>query len=394
MVAESSDGMTYSIVSTQPGTGTPVPPTSTPLPEATSTPTASVVDTVYMTSSSGGSVSGISFSDEDIIAQNLLTNSWSILLDLSDVGVSNDTNAFHIMDDGSILLSFSSSTDVPNVGIIDDSDIVRFIPTSVGSATTGTFEMYFDGSDVGLSDSGEDLDAITVLSNGDLLLSGLGVTDVGLGTWQDEDLFRFSPTSLGTSTSGTFSYYFDGSDVGLSGSDEDIHGISIASDGDLYLTTRRDFSGTWLSGQQEDIVVCAAPTIGSASACNGGSVFWDGIAAGIADEQLDGIAVGSDYTSVFDTATDAFVDSIGTDDFTDAGTDVTNRLAGSATDSLEEDEFDRMDDPDSAENVRPTSVTMQRQASSSGLVLLVITLFTVCVMTTTVHLVTRRRKTT
>jgi hypothetical protein len=48
---------------------------------------------------------------------------------------------------------------VPGIaGTVDDSDIVRF-EGALGDATTGTFSLYFDGSDVGLTASDHDVDA-------------------------------------------------------------------------------------------------------------------------------------------------------------------------------------------------------------------------------------------
>ena len=46
-----------------------------------------------------------------------------------------------------------SSLTLPDVGVVEGRDIVRFVPTSLGETTAGSFEMYFDGSDVNL-DSG------------------------------------------------------------------------------------------------------------------------------------------------------------------------------------------------------------------------------------------------
>ena len=56
--------------------------------------------------------------------------------DGSDVGLSGsgslDIDAFHFMDDGSILLSIAGLGTLPDVGSVDDSDIVRFVPTALG----------------------------------------------------------------------------------------------------------------------------------------------------------------------------------------------------------------------------------------------------------------------
>jgi hypothetical protein len=151
--------------------------------------------------------------------------------DGSDVGLSGsgslDIDAFHFMDDGSILLSIAGLGTLPDVGSVDDSDIVRFVPTALGTGTAGTFEWYFDGSDVGLTTNGEDIDAIYLLI-GDLVVSVSGGFSVSGASGDDQDLFRFAPTTPGASTSGTWSQYFDGSDVGLGdSSDEDSWGVCL-----------------------------------------------------------------------------------------------------------------------------------------------------------------------
>jgi len=84
-----------------------------------------------------------------------------------------------------------------------------------------TFAMYFDGSDVGLSNSNENVDAAAVDAAGRIYLSTTGNFSVTGASGADEDVFVFTPTTLGATTSGTFSpsLYFDGSAFGLSSND-------------------------------------------------------------------------------------------------------------------------------------------------------------------------------
>ena len=252
---------------------------------------------VYISSSSGGSVDGVSFADEDILLFDTGTQAWSLFIDGSDIGLSGagarDIDAFALLDDGSVLMSIVSGSTLPDVGAIDDSDIVRFVPSSTGTNTAGTFELYFDGSDVGLTTNGEDVDAISLLPGGDLLISTSGNPSVaGLNGLADEDLLRFSPTSLGATTAGSFSLWFDGSDVALnSSSSEDLHGASVDSAGNLHLTTRGTFAVSGASGTGADVFTCAVPTPGSTTSCGSFSLLIDGSAQGIGSEVVDGIHV-------------------------------------------------------------------------------------------------------
>jgi hypothetical protein len=112
-----------------------------------------------------------------------------------------------------------------------DEDVIAFTPASLGHATTGTFSLWFDGSDVGLAETGEDIDAVAIDASGLLYLSGADPVAVTGVTAQDEDVFVFSPTALDPpTTAGSFTTvpYFDGSAFGLGANDVsgfDVPGI-------------------------------------------------------------------------------------------------------------------------------------------------------------------------
>jgi hypothetical protein len=182
--------------------------------------------------------------DEDIVTYRPGVG-WTMLFDASDVGITDsDLSDFHIRADGSILMAFHDSLLIPGlVGgpegtLIDDSDIVLFTPTSIGSTTAGSFTFFLDGSDVGLDATSEDVDSLHQLADGTLLISTNGNATVpGLTKTQDKDLLRFTPTALGAVTAGTFTLHFDGSDVGLSAGTDDIDAIAVDSDGGLLFST-------------------------------------------------------------------------------------------------------------------------------------------------------------
>ncbi|MCP4685734.1 MAG: hypothetical protein GY867_09855, partial [bacterium] len=233
------------------------------------------------------------FADEDILAYNTNTGVWSKYFDGSDVGFSwTDLDAFTLLDDGSLLISLDRPKSLPGLGWVDDSDIVRFTPTSLGENTAGSFEWYFDGSDVGLFWSNEDVDSISVTSDGRLLLSTTGSFAVpGIGG-RDEDLIIFTPTSLGENTSGSWDRYFDGSDVALRRNSEDVRGGQIdEAGGDIYLTTKGNFSVPGLSGDGSDIFICTPGSLGANTSCTF-SLYWAGSAHGLAGEKVDAFATG------------------------------------------------------------------------------------------------------
>jgi hypothetical protein len=239
---------------------------------------------------SNGTVGAVAARDEDILDFN--GTSFAMLFDGSDVGVGGvDLDAFYVVDADTILMSFDDPVTIGTLGTVADADIVRFDATSLGDNTAGSFSMYFDGSDVGLDTSSEDVDAIELLSDGRLLISTSGSISVPGVSGADEDLLVFTPTSLGDVTSGTWAMYFDGSDVGLSTtSSEDVDGVSVAANGDIYLTTRGNFAVTGVSGADEDVFVCTPSSLGTTTTCTyAPTLFFDGSAFGLDANDLDAI---------------------------------------------------------------------------------------------------------
>ena len=240
---------------------------------------------LYFTVGSSGTVGGLNVANEDVIAFD--GTAFTFLFDGSDVGLSGfKIDAMDVISATEILLSFTSSGTVPDIsGSVDDSDIVKFTATQLGATTSGSFDMYFDGSDVNLSSSGEDVDAVKLTSDGRLLVSTRGSFSVSGVSGRDEDIVEFTPTSLGSSTSGSWALYFDGSDVGLTGSGEDVDGVGVDSAGKIYLSTTGNFSVSGVSGKDEDVFVFTPTTLGSStSGTFDSTLFFDGSAEGVSSD--------------------------------------------------------------------------------------------------------------
>ncbi len=217
---------------------------------------------IWMSFTSSAVIPGVgTVANEDIVAYNPGSGTWSLIFDGSDVGLSGFAiGGMAVTGAGDILLSFTVAGSIPGLiggpsgTSVDDSDIVRFTPTSLGSTTAGTFNFHFDGSDVGLSATSETIDAITLTSSGSLVISTTGTFSGTGASGADEDLFVFTATSLGSVTAGNFAFHFDGSDVGLStSSDEDVDAAGITTDGTILLSTVGPFSVTGVSGEDEDV---------------------------------------------------------------------------------------------------------------------------------------------
>lgn len=231
---------------------------------------------LFVSTTGSGTIGNITFQDEDILVLDQTTNTWSVYFDGTDVGLSSfDVKDFHINSDGTLLFSLNTPGLLPGLGTVEVHDIVRFVPTATGENTEGRFEMYFDGSDVGLTTVDERLDGIAIAPDGRIIISVTGLASVpGLaGSAADEDLLAFSPTSLGENTAGSWSLYFDGSDVGLTDGGEDIDGVWIDSSSRLLLTTDGAFNVPGAAGNSSSLFRFTPTSLGTNTA-GSYSPFW------------------------------------------------------------------------------------------------------------------------
>ncbi len=279
-------------------TRTPTP-TATPGPSPTPTPTPNTQPgdghVYYLSSTSAGKVGGVKYADEDVLQYDDDAGEWSLFFDGSDVGLSqSDVDAFHIRADGSLLLSLVNGATLVDVGPVDDSDLLIFAPTTLGANTAGTFALFFDGSDVGLTTSAEDIDGIMELPDGRVVMTTLGKAVVPGLTAQDEDALAFTPTGLGSDTAGGWSLFFQGADIGLSATTEDVRGMVMGAGNQFYLTSGGAFEIGDLSGRPADVIRCHLVAGGTDTSCSGAAtVHWSGGQNGFGNEVIDGLWMAS-----------------------------------------------------------------------------------------------------
>lgn len=231
-----------------------------------------------------------SMQNEDIVAYDPSSGGFTQYFDGSDVGLGSAAlDGFTVLPDGDLLISLTDSFAIAGLQggpggstTADDSDIVRFTPASLGPNTAGIWTFYFDASDVGLTSSGEDVDCVGTDVGGRLILSVTSSASAnGVSSVQDEDLIVFNATSLGSVTAGSFAWYFDGSDVGLSTSaDEDVDAFHLDALGRLYFSTLGNFAVTGASGSDEDVFRFTPTALGSSTA-GSFTLYLDGSAVGI-----------------------------------------------------------------------------------------------------------------
>ncbi|PSB15610.1 hypothetical protein C7B65_24060 [Phormidesmis priestleyi ULC007] len=240
--------------------------------------------------SGSGTVGGISFKDEDILAYNESTSTWSKYFKGANVGLGGTPNVrdFHINADGSILLSVNQDVTLPGAGTVTGVDIVKFTPTAIGEATAGSFSLYFKGANVGLDTTGEELDSLAIAPDGRIIVSTKGSFSAGGLTASNRDLLAFTPTSLGTTTAGSWSLYFKGSNVGLVDATENIDAAWVDNSGKIALSTTGAYtvpsgSTSSLSGVGSDVLSFTPSNPTSLGAATSGvfAASWSAAGSGL-----------------------------------------------------------------------------------------------------------------
>jgi hypothetical protein len=237
---------------------------------------------LFLSSANNGKIGDVRFLDEDILAYEPVYDRWLLLFDGSDVGIRSDVDGFAFLD-GKLLLSFDTNTGVPGLGTVQDSDVVQFTPVWLGERTAGSFTLFFDGAAVGLDEKTEDIDALAFNADRRMVISTLSDFKAGGLKGKDEDLFAWNGVH--------WSFYFDGSDVGLTNGSEDIEGLWLDTvKNDIYLSTEGKYSVQGLSGDNNDIFVCKPGPLSDNTSCSF-RLFWNGDEHGF-NKRLDGFFLG------------------------------------------------------------------------------------------------------
>jgi hypothetical protein len=256
----------------QPG-AVPPPPTCPP-----DCPPPGADPILYFSTQANSSVPGVAapFDDADIYSWD--GAAYARTFDASSFGLagSADIDASYVVDADTFYMSFNTPTAIPGLGTVQDEDVVLF--------DAGTWSLYFDGSDVGLTTGAEDVDAFHIQDDGSVVISTSGGGNVpGVGGFADEDLLRCDGT-FGASTTCSWSRYFTGSVIGLTASSEDVDGTSVSS-GAIFLSTQGNFNTGGLSGQGSDVFACIPEfdPSGAWDDCSSYVMYFDGSVEGITD---------------------------------------------------------------------------------------------------------------
>ncbi len=237
----------------------------------------------YISPGKAGTFGGVAFAPADILKFDPASG-WSMLFDGSDVGITKNVSAFELQSDGSILLSLGVPQAVPGVGNVAAHDVLRFVPSATGNNTAGSFQMWVDGSNVGLTTSAERIDGLGLTADGRLAISTVGAVAVagpGGATLKaaNEDALAFNRANA------TWSTYFDSSSVpGMAAENVNALWVNPAT-GEVYVALAAAFNLGGVAGDAKDIVKLT-PSGGGYTA----SLVWDGSAAGF-PATIDGLEI-------------------------------------------------------------------------------------------------------
>jgi len=206
-------------------------------------------DVIYVTTNKAGKVRGMAYSAGDILAYDRAANNWSMVFDGSDVGLKTAISDFELLPDGSILLALKART-VLNTGA------ARF-------------------------------------------------------TLEAQDVARFTPTSLGTTTAGSFALHLDGSDVGLTTAGEAIDALARLGDGRLLISTAGSASvpdgGGALSVRDEDLLAFTVESLGANTAGTWQRHFRGADVPGLAAENLTAAWVDAATNNLYVAVANTFI---------------------------------------------------------------------------------------
>ena len=216
--------------------------------------------------------------DADVYSWNGTAFARSIDVSAAPYGVPSAANldGFARVDATHFYASFSSDTTLPGLGAVQDEDVVYWN----GSSWT----LYFDGTPRGLTDPGEDIDALSV-NGGTLYFSTVGNTNPPgvAGTADDADIYSWNGTA--------FARAWDASANGLAAG-ANVDGLIRADATHLYLSfgsTNTTVPGIAGGVQDEDVVLWNGSTW---------SVWFDGTAVGLGgSDNLDLDAISFDASS-------------------------------------------------------------------------------------------------
>lgn len=185
-------------------------------------------------------LAGLTFKSEDFVDYVSQSDTARLLFDGSEL-FQNQANvdAVHVLSSGNFILSTAANENIGGVTFHEE-DLVEYNPF------TGIATPFLDGQSI-FGNNSEDIDAVHVLGNGDIVLSVTTNAAINGLSFGRDDLVVYDPDS------GTASLLFEGDSV-FANANENIDAVQVLSNGHILLSTADNATIGMLSFTQDDIV--------------------------------------------------------------------------------------------------------------------------------------------
>lgn len=175
--------------------------------------------TIILSTDAIETLDGLTFNSGDLAEYNPTTDTATLYFDGTLFGSSENIDAAHILANGNIILSVDKDGTTLGGLTFGNGDLIEYNPTT----DVGT--LYFDES---LFGSNEDIDAVHILDNSNIILSTIDGATLGGLTFGSGDLAEYNPTT------DVATLFFDGS---LFDGSENIDAVHILDNGNIILST-------------------------------------------------------------------------------------------------------------------------------------------------------------
>ena len=150
---------------------------------------------------------GITFGKDDLVEYNPSTDTSTLYFNGDSFSGTADIDAIHVLGNGNIILSTVGNATLGGLSFTIG-DLAEYNPT------TDIATLYFDQD---LFSQAENIDAVHVLDNGNIVLSTVGSATLGGLSFAPDDLAEYNPTT------DTATMFFDGSLFSGAGNIDAVH---------------------------------------------------------------------------------------------------------------------------------------------------------------------------
>ncbi|MCH7882740.1 MAG: hypothetical protein IIB69_14485, partial [Proteobacteria bacterium] len=149
----------------------------------------------------------VGFKNDDLIIYDPVLDVATLFFDNAGLGFSiDDINAVHLLPNGHIILSPNGASSIGALNF-DEGDLIRYDPIA------GTAIMLFNGDAI-FTNADENIDAVYVLDNGNIVFSTTANATIGGQSWDKSDLVEFDGVNA--------SIYLSGADSNVFGAADDV----------------------------------------------------------------------------------------------------------------------------------------------------------------------------